>query len=171
MRSVTVFVTSKSRRTRWALKERTTRVRVTQLRCRETDKRIAPTWARDDGSKSHPNVTQIERKRNPPTQEDNLVPLARTLLLKLEIIDGPSALGLGEISQESIVVCIIRCLFKDDLGIVLVEGEDDILLLLPKLESLERFNALGIDADSGGLFINGEENDKEIYGKLGTCHC
>jgi hypothetical protein len=111
--------------------------------------------------------TQIERKQSSPTQEDNLVPLARTLLLKLEIIDGPSALGLREISHEIFVFLVTRRFINDNLGQILAEGEDDVLVLLLQLEVLEVIETLRVDADSGGLFINGEDDDKKIYAEPG----
>jgi hypothetical protein len=106
------------------------------------------------------NLTQIQRKRNSPTQKDNLVPLPTILLLKLEIIDGPSTLGLGEISHKLIVVFLTRRLIDHDLFKVFAEGEEDILVLLLQLEILECSDAVGVDANSGRLFSDGEDDNK-----------
>lgn len=115
-----------------------------------------------DTKKKPIRITQIQRKRNSPTQKDNLVPLPSTLLLKLEIIDGPSTLSLWEISHKVIIVLDTRRLIDHDLGKVFVQGEDDVLVLLLQLEILECVDALRVDADSGCLLTDVEGNDNEI---------
>lgn len=132
-------------------------------------------YVRDSGSRTkvpkhtrhQKNPTLIQRKRNSPTQKDNLVPLPTTLLLKLEIIDGPSTLGLGEIGYKVIVVLDSRRLIDHDLAKAFVEGEDDVLVLLLQLECLECSDAVGVDANSGCLFTDGEGDSNNICTRRG----
>lgn len=131
----------------------------------------AQKWFKSQSPKAHatpekPLQIQIQ-KGNSPTQKDDLVPLPRTLLLKLEIIDGPSTLGLGKLSHKLVVVLGTRRLIDHDLAKVLVEGEDDVLVCLLQLESLKFFDALGADADSGCLFTDGEGDDDKICAQRG----
>lgn len=51
-------------------------------------------------------MLRILRQRYLPGDEDDFVPLAGAFLLKLEVIDGPAALGLREIGEECVVVGI-----------------------------------------------------------------
>lgn len=86
-----------------------------------------------------------------PGEEADLVPLALVTLLVLEIVDGVTALGRWKLGNEVVVRGRGGGLCDDDLGVVLVEGVDDVLDLLAKLELLELSQALLRDCDTGRL--------------------
>ena len=91
-----------------------------------------------------------------PRKEDDLVPLAGTLLLKLKVVRGPAALSLGEIGQEIVIVGRFGGLVDDNLGQLFVEGEDDVFVGFAQLEGLERLQTRRIDADAGCLWRESE---------------
>jgi len=58
---------------------------------------------------------------------------------------------LGKLFDECVVILLSRSLLHDDFGIIFAEVEDDVLVLLLQLESLELLKANIIDADSRSL--------------------
>ena len=85
-----------------------------------------------------------------PVDEDDLVPLATVLDLVLEIVDSPSALVVGELLEESLVVGVLGLLENDDLGEGRVEAVDD-KFVLPLHEVLVAVDAIIGDGDARGL--------------------
>lgn len=86
-----------------------------------------------------------------PGEEADLVPLALVALLVFEVIDGVSALCGRELADKVVVRRRGRGVLNNDLGVVGVEGVDDVLDLFAKLELLELSQALLRDCDTGGL--------------------
>lgn len=64
-----------------------------------------------------------------PVDKDDLVPLAPVLGIILEIVDGPSALVVGELLAEGLVIWVLGRLEDDDVGELGVNAEDDIFVL------------------------------------------
>jgi len=86
-------------------------------------------------------VDTLNMMTNSPRNKNNLVPQSLPLFLKLEIIDSPSTVFLGQILQKLIVVPLIGCFKNYDFCKVLAEVKDDVLDLLLKLQYLEFFQA------------------------------
>jgi len=80
-------------------------------------------------------------KKNSPRNKNNLVPQSLPLFLKLEIVDSPSTVFLGQILQKLIVVLFIGCFENYDFFEVLAKVKDDVLDLLLELQYLEFFQA------------------------------
>lgn len=78
---------------------------------------------------------------NSPRNKNNLVPQSLPLLLKLEIIDSPSTVFLGQILQKLIVVLFLRCFENYDFFEVFAKAKDDVLDLLLELQYLKFFQA------------------------------
>lgn len=90
-----------------------------------------------------------------PRNEDELVPLSSTALgVILEIVHCPFALSLRKLCFKFGVIALGGCLLDDDLGKVIAEAEDDVLVLLSELEFLEGLEALRVNTDAGGLDID-----------------
>ena len=87
---------------------------------------------------------------NAPVDEHDLVPLATVLDLVFEIVDSPSALVVGELLKESLVVGVLGLLENDDLGEGRVEAVDD-KFVLPLHEVLVAVDAVIGDGDARGL--------------------
>jgi len=71
-----------------------------------------------------------------PADEEDLIPLA-TLLFVSKVVNSPPTLGLWESTDEIIVITVCARILNDDLGVVVVEAIDDVLVLVTKLEILE----------------------------------
>lgn len=74
-----------------------------------------------------------------PGEESYLVPLARALLLVLEVVHRPSAIRLRKVGDEVVVVWGLGLLLDDDVCLVGIDGENNVLDLLAQLERLEGF--------------------------------
>ena len=90
------------------------------------------------------------RRADAPHVEEDLVAEALSRV-KLKVVDGPAALGLGQVLEEGVVALVGRRLEDDNLGVVGRHAVDDVLGLLAGLELLERRQALLGDLDSGRL--------------------
>jgi len=110
------------------------------------------------------------RRRDLPTEENDLVPLA-TLQLVFKVVNSPSALSLWEISEEIVVVAGVARLLDDNLVIVFVEVVDDILVLVTKFEILVLGETFAVGTDARCLWIRVR---KSMIGlervKMEACH-
>jgi len=78
-----------------------------------------------------------------------IVPLALTSTQQvLEVVDGVSAVVVGKLAQEGVVVAIVIFLLDNDGLVAVSELVDDVLDLLAKLELLESGNTLSMETDT-----------------------
>lgn len=83
--------------------------------------------------------------------EDELVALATALRLVLKVVHSPSALGFGELRNESLVVGIAGFLDDDNLCVVRAEAKKDVFMLLAELNFLESVETGLVHSDAGCL--------------------
>lgn len=73
---------------------------------------------------------------NVPLKKDDLVSLAAILFLELKIVHGPATFLLRQICEELVIIARRRLFVHDDLGLLVVEPEDDVLGRLFKFQRL-----------------------------------
>jgi hypothetical protein len=73
---------------------------------------------------------------NVPLNKDDLLSQAAIIFLELEIVHGPATFGLRQICEEIIIVVRRRLFVHDDLGLLVVELEDDVLGRLLEFQRL-----------------------------------
>jgi hypothetical protein len=115
---------------------------------------------REHGSQSRYAPTRV-KDGCLPGNKSQLVPLARALLLKLEIVNRPSALIFREVGHKFIIVGLRRCLFNNNLCVGLVQIENDVFVRFLNLQLLINFQAGFVNRYSGCL-----SQDKREKGAL-----
>lgn len=86
-----------------------------------------------------------------PSEKDNLGSLTLTSTnLVLEIVDSILTLVLWQLLQESVIVLAGGGLLYDNLGLLVVQGENDKLELLAQLQFVEGSQRLVSNSDTGG---------------------
>jgi len=72
-----------------------------------------------------------------PAEEDEFVP-RRTIHFVFKVVNGPSTLVLWEVGEEVVVLGVTVLLLDGDLGEILAEVVDDVLVLMTKFLILDR---------------------------------
>lgn len=104
-----------------------------------------PGWRRSIGTSS---TTFIMLTKYAPVYKQDLATLATIIRVELEIVHRPSALVVGELLEERLVIWVVGRLQNDDFRELGVESEDDVFVL-PLQEFLVLDDALICNRDAG----------------------
>lgn len=88
-----------------------------------------------------------------PSVKDNLGALSRVTSIVFKVVNGISAVVFREVSKESIVRSIFGYLRNNNLGLGLVQGENDVFACLLQLQIVESKKSLIVNGNTRSRLI------------------